>query len=118
MQWPWVSRHHLVTEKAKTEYALGVASLAQERLQALQRQYDKLVDELLRIRRKDSGMPESHARERTPHDDMPPSVVAYIQGWDSEAMRQSIEDDVWRSREYGTPWSEIMEILEADALDL
>jgi hypothetical protein len=42
---------------------------------------------------------------------MPPEVLRYVQAFESEAMRNALEDDVSRARRQGTPWSEIIEIM-------
>ena len=78
----------------------------------LRERNELLADVSVRLRRKEAGMPESHVRDRSPvHDDMPPEVLRYVQAFESEAMRNALEDDVSRARRQGTPWSEIIEIM-------
>ena len=81
----------------------------------LRGQNDELLGSLTRIRRKESGMPEEHARRRSIDEDIPPEVFRYISGFDSEIMQATIEEDVRRARTNGTPWKEIIEILENDS---
>ena len=80
----------------------------------LREQNDELMDSLTRIRRKESGMPETHVRQRALDEDLPPEVLQYIRGFDSEIMQANVEEDVRRARRTGTGWAEIIEILKHD----
>ena len=104
IRWPWVSRLAFDIVVETNTY--------------LREQNERLTDTALRVRRKEAGMPESHVRDRPPvHDDMPPEVLRYVQGFESDAMRNALEDDVLRARQQGTPWAEIIDILEHDMED-
>jgi hypothetical protein len=102
MKWPWVSRLAF--------------DLALQQLLRTEKQVDALQDALLRVSRKQAGMGEQPRRgqEAPAQEDLPPEVVALIRGFDSEAIQAAVEDDVRRARKAGTPWTEIVRLLETD----
>ena len=100
MRWPWVSR--------------AAFDLLLDERNRLRKQNDDMLDSVTRVRRKEAGMPESSVRQREVVEDLPPEVVRYIMGFESEIMQHGVEDDVRRARKNGTSWAEIIEILKSD----
>jgi len=100
MKLPWVAR--------------SAFDLLLDERNRLRGQNDELLDSVTRVRRKEAGMPESSVRQRDVVEDLPPEVVRYIMGFESEIMQHGVEEDVRRARKNGTPWSEIIEILKSD----
>lgn len=102
MTWPWVSRRAYELVLKDNEW--------------LRTRYEDLLDQFTRVRRKEAGMVEAPPGQRPPVvDDIPPEVMDYIRGWDSEAMQQATLDDVLRARRAGTKWPEIIAILQHEA---
>ena len=104
MKWPWVSR-------------VAFELVVDER-DRLRKQNDEMLDSVTRVRRKEAGMPEDHARRRDLDEDLPPEVFRYIRGFENEIMQASVEEDVRRSRKAGTSWEEIVNILGMDDAEI
>ena len=90
--------------------------LVREERDTLRRQVEQLQDQLLRLRRREAHMPEVPRQQQAPQqiEDMPPEVLTLLRGFESEAIRTAMEEDIRRARKAGTPWTEIVSLLRAD----
>ena len=84
----------------------------------IKRQQDviaQLQSHNIRMDRKAAGLSEE-PRKSKPVDTepVPPEVHDYLEAFESPEMRANLEDDIAMARSQGTPWTEIVKLLELD----
>lgn len=120
---PWVSRVRLDTFKALKDEVVAIkdAELVRAHDQ-IRRQQDRigiLEQHNISIDRKHHGLPEVPRERVKEQDPMPGEVRDYLENaFGSPEMRANLEDDIAMARSQGTPWSEIMKVIELEAEDV
>lgn len=102
---------------------LAYALLLDER-DRLRAQNDKLMEAVVALQRKNFGMreaPPTPTRAKDPEwmtEEFPPELRQIIDGYESQAIKDSIEIDVRNARRQGAPFTEILKLLTADEEEL
>ncbi len=100
MRWPWVSRRAF--------------DLAIDERDRLREQNLYLTDSVVRITRREAGLPEIPRELKPPPDPMPRALREHIESWASKATRDQEKRRAYALLKEGKPWGEIMEILMPD----
>ena len=98
MNWPWVSR-----------LALDAVLSERDRLRELN---DKLVDSIIRIQRKEIGLPEIQPEKRQPVEPLPQAVIGLINAWDDPLIRADMEKQARAVYRQSKDWNAVIEALQ------
>ena len=86
-------------------------------LEAAEERNRELTGQVVRIVRRDMGMPEEPRKPREPPDPMPPELRAYYDNLWPAAIAKSLRDKAFQRRARGETWLEIAETVLPDEFD-
>jgi hypothetical protein len=74
----------------------------------LRAEVDKLTESLVRISRREVGLPEVPREARLPLEPMPRDLAEYIRGFASTSVQKQMRDVAYREHAQGVPWATII----------
>jgi hypothetical protein len=101
MRWPWVSVRVVDEAHARLEES-------KEQVAWLREQNAHLQDQIVRMQRREKGLPEVPREPRAPVGKMPDRLREYIEGFAGAPTRKQMRDAAFRRRvENGESWESI-----------
>lgn len=107
--WPWVSKEVVEAIEKVSADRLREIEWLKGRLEEADGDRRHLADQLARIGRRRSGLPEAPIprREREPGDEMPRELEEYFKSIHPREMGQALRTNAMRRRARGDTWAEI-----------